>query len=79
MSQPAADPRDILVPRPPRTVPSTLSTSTAESGFSVLEAGDGRAGVDLFRANERVLTLFRAFGSDVIALAGKYMIPNEIT
>jgi hypothetical protein len=31
------------------------------------------------RANERVLALFRVFGSDVIALAGKYMIPNEIT
>ena len=56
--------------------PSTLSTSTAESVYSVLEAGDGRDGVDLFRANERVLTLFRAFGSDVITLAGKYMIPN---
>jgi hypothetical protein len=31
------------------------------------------------RANERVLTFFRVLGSDVIALAGKYMIPNEIT
>jgi hypothetical protein len=79
VSQPAADPRDILVPRPPRTVPSTLSTSTAESGFSVLEAGDGRAGADRFRANEPVLTLFGVLGSNVIDLAGKYMIPNEIT